>query len=77
MTVIELGSTPKDKRPPQYDHMLAGILHPHESRGSFILPNSWRFRDEEVVDYLDQAWKELAKTEEEKQGVKKPADLTL
>lgn len=52
--VIELGNIAKNRHPPQYDQILNGTLKANESRGTFNLPDGWKFCDDEVDRYLDQ-----------------------
>ena len=63
-TVLELGMINKDTRPAQYDQILAGALTLAGSRDSFNLPETWKFSDDGVIEYLDKAWTALMKAEQ-------------
>jgi hypothetical protein len=56
LTIMELMKMPSDDRPPQYDELWSGEIKAKTFRGSFTLPSTWTFYDNEVIAFLAMAW---------------------
>jgi hypothetical protein len=57
-TVIEVMEMPRADRPRVFDDLIARLVRAHRLRGTFAMPDTWRYYDYEVVRHLVKAWKE-------------------
>jgi hypothetical protein len=59
MTRMEMMKIPVDKRPPQYAQLVVGQVKACDLRGTFELPATWTFYDEDVATYMAEVWEKL------------------
>jgi hypothetical protein len=56
-----LQMTGMDVRPMEYEPFVKGYGKTLGFRGAFEVPDDWRFHDEVVVRFLDEAWTEVVR----------------
>ena len=59
LTLLELMKIPAPERPPLFDQFKAGRMRGRSLLGTFPLPKTWTFFDEEAVEFLNDAWADL------------------
>ncbi|KAF1930498.1 uncharacterized protein M421DRAFT_412760 [Didymella exigua CBS 183.55] len=68
LNLIELMKIPVGQRPPQYTELLLNMRLVTGSRGKFDLAPTWTFYDDEVIEFLDKAWKVQQRIDEREEA---------
>jgi hypothetical protein len=55
LTMIELLKLPSSERPLEYHQFKAGTMQAEDLTGLCVLPATWKFYDEEVIEFLLKA----------------------
>jgi hypothetical protein len=64
-TVIEMIKVGHADRPRVFDNLVNRLVRAHKLRGRFVLPDTWKYYDDELLRHLGKAWKEHVRLEKE------------
>lgn len=71
LTLIELTKIAPDNRPMQHAQVARDLSGAATTRSKFDLPATWTYYDEEVIAYLDKAWKIQLKIDQSEERLRK------
>lgn len=71
LTLIELAKIPAGQWPQAYSDESMYIRGATSTRGTFDLPATWTFYDDEVIKFLDEAWKVQQRIDEREEAKRK------
>ncbi|KAJ4322270.1 hypothetical protein N0V94_002500 [Neodidymelliopsis sp. IMI 364377] len=74
LTLLEHTKIPVAERPSQHRELVSSVEDAHQTRGKFMLPDTWTFYDEDIITFLHKIWLEQQKLDEQEEKKREMKD---
>ncbi|KAF2993576.1 hypothetical protein E8E13_000011 [Curvularia kusanoi] len=71
LTRVEITKMPERDRPAAFGDLVDDLDNARGLRDEFVLPDSWTFYDDDVIAYLDKAWKVQQSIDKKEEAARK------